>query len=195
MEAGEAGISWTEPAPFPTRPTLFYARSSDGSVRSLGTLTKTNQGVERIAETDKRLYWAVPDPAANSQEPFQCVLMSANDDGTDIREVCAQRDKHPIESMALHAYRGSLYCCLTEVPTITKDGTLRQQYLCRLHPERSDPLETLYKLPGKPRIDQFDGGCLYFVWSETKRSVWAAMTNDNVGMDYTDSFCRISLDH
>jgi len=189
MTAGESGISWTEPAPFPEKPAIFYACVADGSVRSLGTLANNNQSPSPVVEAKNRLYWT-----DYTQYKSSIRVLSANADGTDIREVCAQRDKHAIVNILLHEYRGSLYCGLTELPTIIKNDPIRNQYLCRLYPERSDPLEVVYKLPKNCREFHFDGGYFYFIRSEPKRSLWAALTNDDAGMEYTNSFYRVAVD-
>ena len=189
----ESGISWEECAPFPGRPTRFYASAADGSVRSLQTGADNSPGIGGVVEAGNRLYWIAGIPASGPHGSAHAVLMSADKGGTDVRAVVAQRDKHLIDDMLLHAYRDSLYCCLTEAPTITRSDAIRYQYLCRLRPERSDPLEVVYKLPGKSMYCQFGEGYLYFIRTEQKRGLWATLTNDEVGMETQTMTCRVPL--
>ena len=186
----ESGVVWTEPAPFPGHPTAFYARVSDGSVRSLGILAEENQTLGPIVEVGSRLYWT-----NIVRYPIQLgILMRANLDGTDVHEVFSQRENHPGDVRILHAYRGSLYCCLSGSPKTTRGYAPRNRYLCRLRPERTDPLEILHKLPDNSTNYQFDGGYLYFVWREQKRSLWASLVNEEAGAEILDTLCRLPLD-
>ncbi len=199
---GETGVAWTEPAPFPQQPTLFYGRVSDGVVCPLGTLPKLDENDENrvvdprhFVETGDRLYWTM-----NHHGERGCVLMSARPDGSDLREVCSQRNKHPIIDLALHAYMGKMYGCLTEA-AMTSNGLVVSSYLCRVHPERSDPLEVLNKLPLTSQEFQFDAGYLYFFCKEKRwnlstilRNLWAIVTSDNVGAEYTNTLYRLSVD-
>ncbi len=202
LMAGNSGVAWQEPAPFPEPPRLFYARFSDGSVHSLGTVGENKTYLASLMEFGNRLYWKaniVPLPSAQNK-PFHAVLMRCNLDGTDTHQVCEEVDKHLIEDLSLHSYQGDLYAYLVEKPTVTEDPSRRKHYLCRLHPDRSDPLEILRKLPGGNATKftsnpQFDGGYLYFVLTEQKRTLWASLTNDDVGAESANTLCRFPLAH
>ena len=194
LHAGEVGVAWIEAAPFPEPPTLFYARVSDGSVRSLGAPAKenefTNWASKHFAEFGNRLYWL--SVSQNGNDPS--VLVSANLNGKDIRNVCTQRDSHPMDVRSLHGYKGNLYCCIVEPPVMSPGVAPRNQYLCRVHPARADPLEIVYQLPKGFAFDQLDGGYLYLIRSELKRSLWATITDDPGGALTVDTHYRISLD-
>lgn len=178
----------------PGNPTLYYASSFDGSVRSLGDVAQDNRYGHRYrcVEAGNRLYWTKLVLVRN--QPIHFVLMSANKDGSDIREVLTQHDQHPIAYMELHAYRGGLYCFLTETPTLIKGLAVFVQYLCRLHPDRSEPLDILYKMPEHTGGIRFEGGYAYLGGREPKRSLWAILTNDDVVKEFTVKLSRIPLD-
>jgi hypothetical protein len=201
MVAGQAGVALTEPAPFPEPPRLSYIRASDGSVHSLGTAVQ-EEGSQSFVEAGNRLYWTTLTSVSVRNAAPHYRLLCVSLDGTDIHEVCAQRDRRPIDHLALYAYRGSLYCTLAQTSTIGTGDHLgiyafSEQYLCRLHPEQSDPFEILYKLPTQSYRGGawFDGGYLYFVRDEAQRSLWARLTNDDAQASYTHMLCRFPLEH
>lgn len=83
---------------------------------------------------------------------------------------------------------------LDEQPLSEKDHF--QSLLCRLNPDRSDPIEIVRKLPSGAVSSQFGGGYLYFVLNEKHRSLWATMTDDDTAEgDSTLTLCRVPLDH
>jgi hypothetical protein len=199
--AGESGVAWQEPAPFPEPPQLFYARIADGSVRPLGTAVQVVQthGVtdlpsprdpQRVVEAGNRLYWTTI--IAEPRGIYHYKLMSARMDGTDPREILVRQDQLPIDRLYLHAYRDSVYC-FVEASTLVNDTPVSKKYLCRLHPERTDPVEILYKLPGNYFPVQFDGGYLYMDLQEHTQSFWALLTGEDASVS-TSTLCRISLD-
>lgn len=190
---GDSGVSWKEPAPSPGRLAVFYASASDGSVHALGTLAQSDQNPPRYVEFGGRLYWPVVVPVLEGNSNFHSVLMSANLDGADVREVCAQVNKHRIESLWLSVHQGRLYGCLSEAPGETEDRFKSTQYVCRLHPDRSDPIEVVHKLPGTSRQYQFDGDYLYFSYVEPKRGLWATLTNDDTYTPVAEALFRVPL--
>ena len=191
--AGQSGVSWDEPAAFPDKPTIFYARVSVGSVRSLGGLTENgfNFDGRSLVEFGNRLYWLALLSTRRSDQHRK--LMSANLDGADMREISAQKDQSPLDCLMLHVYRGSLYGCFAETFKRADGAVVRHDYLCRIHPERSDPIQIVYKLPEKSFVRAFDSGYLYFDRPESKGSLWATLTADGAAMDTTTSFYRIPL--
>jgi hypothetical protein len=188
MEAGQAGVALTEPAPFPEPPKLSYIRVSDGSIHSLGTVVQAG-GARSFVEVGNRLYWTALISAPVKNEASHYKLMYVSLDGTAIHEVCAQRDRRLIDHLRIYAYRGSLYGILAQTSTTATGDPISEHYLCRLHPERSDPFEILYKADG-----WFDGGYFYFVRHEAQRGLWATLTNDEAQASYTDTLCRLPLE-
>ncbi|MCW3051609.1 MAG: hypothetical protein JWN14_779, partial [Chthonomonadales bacterium] len=198
---GESGVAWKEPAPFPAPPTLVYARASDGSVRSLGTTyqnqpddfnTMIGNKAPYFVEAGNRLYWTAF--LSDSRGATYYRLMSANLDGTDLRELFGQKAQPWIDRLSLHAYKGILYGCITEAPTLVKDTPVRKRYLCRLHPQRTDPREILYNLPAHYFPGPFEGKYLYLNLREPDRNLWTAMTDPYANVPLTSTLCRISLE-
>jgi hypothetical protein len=177
-EAG-AGITWTEFAPYPRKPTVCYARASDGIVHSLAPATRPI--LTLFPEFKGRLYWTVRESGPGNGE----VLMSSKQDGSDSREVLTQVKGRPLSRVSLYPYRGVLYCFL---------GEQTQPLLCRLHPDQSNPVEIVRKLPTNAGFAQFDGDYLYFVLSEHFHNFLADVTNNAVSDGYAPTLYRLPLD-
>jgi hypothetical protein len=192
---GEAGVTWEEPARFPEKPGLFYASISDGSVRSLGNCAE-DQTPEPVVEYEGRLYWTVSRYGTPPGGDFDCshsVVMSADRSGGDVRTLLTRVGRHVAAAMSLHAYRGGLYCRFTETAAAASDRFKDRLRLARLFPERSDPVEIFHSLPNGIVSYQFDGGYLYFVTREEKRSFWSALTASDECADCTYTLCRLPL--
>lgn len=178
----QAGMSWKEPSPYPAPPRLLYARVADGSVVALGTITN-DQNPPLCVEVGKRLYWV--------DAPHEYTLMSANLDGSSLRVVEGIKERHQIGTLLLYGYKGSLYGCLQEMnPGGAEAYPLS---LCKLHPDRQDPVEILRKISGKGVATdaisnmQFGGGYLYFQLLD-QPGLWSS----DVGVRQT--LCRIPLE-
>ena len=183
LTEGETGVIWSEVSPFPEPRKLFYARASDGSVHALGVGTGMNASF--VLEFKGRIYWTVSLSTSNRLFSDHVILMSANQDGTDARVVFAKSEKHLVSNLSLYGYRDSLYCCFTELPLVFKDYP--RMRLCRLHPDRSEPLEIVRTLPAKANSGRFAGGYLYFGETEKQRSLWASLTDDNTAPERSTS--------
>jgi hypothetical protein len=190
LTSAEFGVTWTEFAAFPHQSTLFYARASDGAVRALPRPAR-DQRVTPLLEFGDRFYWTISSYEADAFRNYHDTLMSSKTDGTDVREVLAQVDRRFLSNFSLTVYGGALYCRVDALP-LTRRGQL-QVLLCRLYPERPDPLEILRKLPaGFSYASQFEGGYLYFVVRESGRSLWASLTSDLPARP-TFTLCRVPL--
>ena len=187
----ETGITWTQIAPYPQKPTLFYARASDGVVRSLSMIDDLNP--QSLREFGGRLYWTISTAPSEGFAYSRQILMSSRLDGADVREVLSQIQTHPIVYLLLYPYQNSLYACL-HVARQNSNGH-GQSFLCRLHPDQPEPLEILRKLPAGTRFAQFDGGYLYGVSHERQRSLWASLLDDNTDQSLNSTLCRIPLEH
>lgn len=174
---GTAGVSWSEPALYPRAPNLFYARAADGRITALG---QSDPGIDppTCVELGERLYWTEMDHAAQSY-----TLMCAHLDGTDVHEIPGMTQQRRIGRLQLYGYQGSLYGCLQEL-----SAGDREDYpvsLCRLHPDRSDPIEIVRKISGRGVAAdafndfQFAGGYLYFQLTE-RPGFWAKLTRADV---------------
>jgi len=187
----ETGITWTQLAPYPQKPTLFYAHASDGVVRSLSMIDDPNP--QSLHEFGGRLYWTINTSPSEGYANSRQVLRSSNLDGTDVREILSEIQKRPIAYILLYPYQNSLYCCL-RVARQTSNGR-GQSFLCRLHPDQPDPLEILRRLPSGTRFAQFDGGYLYGVLHERRRSLLSSLLDDDLDQSFTTTLCRIPLEH
>lgn len=192
----EEGVSWQEPALYPNPPALCYARE-DGSVRSLGALEK---GMDRyrpsnekwIAESGDRIYWQdVFSIAPEMNAGYTYKLMSARLDGTDRKEICSQWRGRPIEFLMLHSYQGALYACVGGAPEMVQGKPARTMMICRVHPERTDPLEVVRTVPEGFGARMFNGNMLYLSHQYKHRSFWANLTNDDAGVVYKSALYRI----
>jgi len=162
----ETGVTWGEVLPYPERSTRFYARASDGSVHALKFLT--GRYMRLLLEFEGRFYWTDirKNEADESQFPSNReVLMSSNLDGGDQREILNQVDKRSLEKIALSLYHGTLYCRFNELPA--QDTDPPRGLLCRLSPEKTDPIEIVRKMPaGTDTTFLCEEGYLYFVWQD-----------------------------
>jgi len=175
------GISWIDLAPYPTQLTLFYTNASDGIVHALGPLKNQspNPSAMDLLELGGRLYWSTNQG-----------LMSSTLDGTDIREILKPSEKHMVPLQAPFLYRNSLYFYMQEESRSPKDQP--PTYLCRLHPDQSDPLEIVRKLPALTTYTPSDG-YLYFDRKEQHGSLWATLTNDDANETTEYVLCRIPM--
>jgi hypothetical protein len=187
---GESGVTWEELAPYPEATKVYYARASDGIVRSLNFAK--GPMLTLLPEFGNRLYWTITEYGAGVEQYPHEVLMSSNRDGTDVRQVLTQIEKHPIWKLEFYPYRGVLYCLL-EKPLLTANNHV-PPILCRLHPDQPDPLEIVRRLPAHTSAFQFAEGHLYFVLQERHRGPWATLTNDDVSDSWTSTLCRLPLD-
>jgi len=184
------GVVWAEFAPYPRKPNTFYARASDGSIHDLKTLSDA-RFPKPLLEFGGRIYWT--DIRHEAEESaFQTsheVLMSCNLDGSDAREILNKVDQRFLDSIMLSAYHGGLYCCLNELPM--KDSDTPRGLLCRLFPEKYDPIEIVRKMPtGSDATALSDGGYLYFVWQEPHHSF-----SPPFRVTHTPALYRVPLDH
>ena len=186
----ETGITWTQLAPYPQKPTLFYARAADGVVRPLSMIDEENP--QSLREFGGRLYWTINTAPTEGYANSRQVLRSSNPDGTDVREVLTEIQNHPIAYILLYPYQNSLYCFL-RVARQTSNGR-GQAFLCRLHLDQPDPLEILRKLPSGTRFAQFDEGYLYGVLNERRRSLLGSLLDDDLDQSFTTTLCRIPLE-
>jgi len=161
LVGGETGVSWKEFAPASSTAMLFYSSVSDGSPRLLET-TEGTQAPPRCLEYRDRVYWMAERPEKERTVAPHPALMSAGRESADRREVCAQMEKHRVADLSLHLYQGNLYCCLAEAPTAEEGDAKGAHDLCCVHPERSDPMEILYRLPQRSLEYHFDEGYFYF---------------------------------
>jgi hypothetical protein len=180
---------FAQPAPFPDKPILYYARAEDGSVHALAAAPE-GWIAGNALEFGGRLYWTVRNHRPENDGSFLATLMCAKLDGSDSREVLSEWDKHPLGNLAPYAYQGSLYCFLDKMTPSTEEEANRTPYLCRLHPERSDPVEVLHRLPDTSSSYQFDGGYLYFL--VRGHNLWAMVPNRSYA-SVEDTLCRVPL--
>jgi hypothetical protein len=196
LTAGDAGVCWIEPMPYPDPPHRFYARASDGIVHSQGTQAN-NQNPPGYVEFRNRLYWATRSVQKNwNFDPnSDIVLRSSNLDGSDVREIRVPGDRYRIDIRVFTVHQGNLYLYLLEPPAPAKERRTSGAFLCRFHPERSDPIEILHKLPDPTTAwnYQLDGNYLYFDRFEQKRGLWATLTNDDQGAENFIALFRIPL--
>ncbi|MCW3099927.1 MAG: hypothetical protein JWL77_5545 [Chthonomonadaceae bacterium] len=191
----QSGITWLEASPFPWPPTLVYAGASDGSVHALGPAgdRTAEENIRELLEFRGRLYWTAATATPRRFRGGSLVLMSSRLDGTDMQEVLKPSDNHFVPVFGPYLYRNALYCCLH--PTPRRPGDRTHSFLCRLHPNQSDPIEILRKLPFRVNYSQLDGGYLYLDMVERQGSLWASLTNDGAGETYTNTLFRVPLDH
>jgi hypothetical protein len=193
LMGGKAGVTWTEPAPYPGEPTLFYARAADGSVRSLGTRSGTTEQ-QPCLEAAGRLYWTAGLSDAGRAGINARALMSASLDGSDRRELVAQVENHYVAGLSLHCYSGDLYCCLLELPAANEDDSRRRLCLCRLNPDSADPVEILRRLPAMSGDYLFQEGYLYLgLVNEINGSGLGASIKNLIVGSNQNSLCRFSL--
>lgn len=191
LTAGHGGVAWTEPALYPQRPTLWYARVADGSVRTLGTAARVTMEAPAFTEFENRLYWMAQ---ADAGRPS--TLMRANMDGTSPSAVGGLAERYQLQNL-LYVYQGGLYALATGATMADKIPFS----LARLYPYRSDPVEILRKLAGKGEAAEtissleFHGGYLYFERREPKPDLWRKLTGDYVGADLMQVAYRIPLQH
>lgn len=158
--AGPSGISWWEPALYPRPNEFFYARAADGRVTALGA-RPVGKDVSPCVEMGGRLYWTDWNTASES-----VTVMSAALDGSDRHEVPGIVANRQIGHLQLYPYRGNLYGYMQE--TSARGQEDYPISLCRIHPDRPDPIEIVRKISGRGvAVDavsnlQFSGGYLYF---------------------------------
>jgi hypothetical protein len=188
LRAIASGVIWSEFAPYPEKPTNFYARASDGAILAMKPLT-AGRVPRLLLESGGRFYWTDSRYESEVYQFSHDVLMSSNLDGTDIREVLQKAEERFVSNLSLSSYRGELYCRLEELPMTDQDHP--RSLLCRLHPDRSEPIEIVRTLPpGSDAAARFDGGYLYFVLQEQKRRLQLPLT-----VTYTPTLFRVPLDH
>ncbi|MCW3097021.1 MAG: hypothetical protein JWL77_2639 [Chthonomonadaceae bacterium] len=196
LTVGDSGVCWIEPMPFPDPPHRFYANASDGIVHSQGTQAN-NQNPPRYVEFRNRLYWATRSAQKNwNFDPnSDIVLRSSELDGSEVREIRVPGDRYRIDTRLFTVNHGDLYLYLLEPHAAAKERSSHAGFLCRFHPERSDPMEILHKLPDPTTAwnYQVDGNYLYFERFEQKRTLWATLTNDDQGAENSIALFRIPL--
>jgi hypothetical protein len=188
LNQGNAGVTWQEERPYPGKPVLFYARSADGSVRSLPDRAGSLAISLVYVEYGDRLYRSPSLHASGDR-----MLQHSKLDGSDLKELRVPGEGKSLRSLTV--YRGALYGVLTEAPANNGNPfkVKASQYLCRVYPERADPVEILHKLPGPIANYGFAGDYFYFVLTEKRRSLWASLTADEMGTEITDTLCRFTL--
>ncbi|MCW3053618.1 MAG: hypothetical protein JWN14_2788, partial [Chthonomonadales bacterium] len=186
----ETGVTWREVGPYPEKSVRFYARASDGAVSALKPLTDV-RSPNPLRDFGGRFYWTEVrhDGEEAALQTTHEVLMSANMDGTDVREILNKVEQRFLANIALSSYRGTLYCRLNELPMAETDAP--RWFLCRLHPEKTDPIEIVRKMPSESDAAALcDGGYLYFVRQESKHSFLPPFQ-----VTYTPALYRVPLDH
>jgi len=189
LVARNTGVTWTELSPYPRHATLFYADTSDGVVHSLSFTG--DQNLQSVFKFGNRLYWTRLISAPQQYNVLHLALMRSNLDGTDVREVITSSDHGLGIGGSLSMYRNTLYCYLTESHVNSPDRS--QALLCRLHPDQSNPIEVLRKLPARTNFVRFDEGYCYVLLSERHRTLWANLTDDDVGQTFTYRLARVPL--
>jgi hypothetical protein len=195
LQGGNAGVSWQEPSLYPRAPVLFYARSVDGVVRSLIALSDKSpyRSTPRLVEFQQQLYADVLNGAAGT-----ATLKMFGFNGDQSSEISLHGKEYVQGGVTAH--NGSLYSLMVE--SQARNGTRVQGraklLLCRLHPERSEPVEVLHKLPEGCGNYRFEGKYLYFTLTEQQRSLWSTVTGDQAVGELGETkvtLCRFSLDN
>src|SRR5262249_16509890 len=152
---------------------LYYAAATTPRRLAIRDFQSSGQNfslvpiTETVAEYQGRLYWIQYE---TSFQPLPSTLpgrlVSANPDGSDRKTVLDLTTAKMVAVGELKAYQGSLYCTYL-LPQ--KYGVMNPTLLCRLHPERTNPMELLRSVSGTVG---FHDGYLYFAVDEKIGSLW-----------------------
>src|SRR5262249_36969632 len=122
-----------------------------------------------------RLYWLRHKMRLPDQTMVPTHLLSANLDGSD-RKTVLDLEQRRLEIYAPQVYQGNLYCvAYRPLPPGKHEGASPPPQLCRLHPERADPIEVLHAVEGEV---MFDEGYCYCSTRTPTRSLWDTLTDD-----------------
>ncbi len=201
--AGAESVFWTEPHPFPdTRVDLCSMQPGDDKPHVLPNFEADLYFVAPV-EYQGRLYWFASETVDSLRQrrvprlDDATQLVSTDRDGSDRRVLFSLPALRKRLTAPLSLHRGALYFRLadpypSELPTAAQ-AAKQPQYLCRLHPERADPVEVVCKLPGQTNSMWFDGGYFYFLNLEEHRSLWAWLTDDDAHTQIKQTLYRVHL--
>jgi len=186
----ETGVTWREFGPYPEKSVMFYAHASDGAVSALKPLTDVRSPTP-LRDWGGRFYWTEVrhDGEEAAVQTTHEVLMSADMDGTDVREILNKVEQRSLSNITLSPDRGTLYCRLSELAMTESEPP--RWLLCRLNPDKPGPVEILRKMPqGVGAFSLCDSGYLYFVQQEQKRSLSSPLQVNLIPALY-----RVPLNH
>ncbi|HZT40608.1 MAG TPA: hypothetical protein VFA07_00395 [Chthonomonadaceae bacterium] len=198
--AGPNGVFWTEPRPFPhSGQDLYYYRAGDAKLYTI--LDYRGDPFGPPTEFKDRLYWFATNkpPHWPNLDWSADRLVSARLDGSDLREVFlpAARMRFPVlwrlRSSFLQVYRGHLYGLFRDQPSGVSPVLGNPRYLCRIDPDRSDPVEDVFTLPSGSANCTVDGDSFYFTHLEEDRPFLDRLTGDEAHIGYKQTLCRIRL--
>jgi len=195
---------WIQIRAYPDRRVdLCYWRELDKTVHTIADFS-TNLWHSRPVEYEGRMYWfdyETPDSGSDGEKWNVDRLMSANLDGSDrrivsslipIRRTAQSWGFDTFSGATIKIYHGSMYCIFQ--PTTAKlSSQYEGAYLCRIHPERAEPVDILYALPNGASQIRFDEGYLYFALAESTRSAWARLTSDAANVESAYTLCRVKV--
>jgi hypothetical protein len=194
--AGE-GVFWQEPHPYPDdKQDLYYYHETEGRIYVARDSTGFEHAYDMPVVYQDRFYW-FDRPAFT---PLQMYLgggvpttpahfLSAALDGSDRRTLFSTSDVgwNPISVMYPFLYHGELFGYSQEYAPDTP------QRLYRIHPERPQPLELVFRIPANATVWKLDGGYLYFTRQETQPNLWSSLTGDPAGAKSEDVLYRVRL--
>lgn len=198
---GANAVFWTEPRVYPDlRQSLYMLHLPDEQIRCLTTSDPARD--IRPAEYQGGFYWQDIGREYDRGNPPRVIgttarILRARPEDTEARPVLSLEQPGFLAATGPFAQEGQLYLLFKEPVKPNMDADLERQpfWLCRLHPERAQPLEKIRTLPGDAYDFHFDQDYLYFERKREIRSLWDTLTNDEVNTRRQDTLYRVSLPH
>jgi len=197
LMSGTGGVYWEEPRPYPDLiQDLYYASATTPRRLAIpgyqaSSYDRPFLGSDTLTEYRGRLYWIQYTTDMSHPAPSPVTrparLVSANSDGSDLKTVLDLTPGKLATFRLLKADQNSLYGAYLPPE---RYGQVNATLLCRLHPERANPLEILRPMAGGITVDQ---GYLYFDAEEKVGAFWDLVMNDEVNLKRVSHLYRIPL--